>query len=77
MFQRLVLRAIERYQQRGGGAEIFRVECNFQPSCSEYTRQAVMHFGTMRGLWLGFGRIRRCTDRNACGQVHDPFLPEE
>ena len=34
--------------------------CRFLPSCSEYTRQAVLRFGVLRGLRLGMRRLLRC-----------------
>ena len=34
--------------------------CRFQPTCSEYTYQAISHYGIMRGSWLGIKRIIRC-----------------
>lgn len=73
MLRRLLLGAIDRYQRRGGGVGVFRVQCNFEPSCSEYTRQAIVRFGVLRGLRFGLGRIRRCTDRDACQRIHDPL----
>lgn len=35
-------------------------ECMFQPTCSEYTEQAVKKHGTFKGLSLGVRRILRC-----------------
>ena len=35
--------------------------CRHYPTCSEYTKQSVVKFGVIRGLWLGFLRILRCT----------------
>ncbi len=34
--------------------------CRFAPTCSEYTRQAINKYGTMRGMWMGCKRIVRC-----------------
>lgn len=34
--------------------------CRFHPTCSEYSRQAVERFGTIKGVWLGLRRLFRC-----------------
>jgi uncharacterized protein len=34
--------------------------CRFEPSCSEYTRQAIERHGAVIGLWRGAGRLLRC-----------------
>lgn len=34
--------------------------CRFEPTCSEYTKQAVEKYGAMKGSWLGVKRILRC-----------------
>jgi hypothetical protein len=34
--------------------------CRFIPTCSEYTRQAVLKYGPFKGLWRGFLRVCRC-----------------
>jgi len=34
--------------------------CKFNPTCSEYTYQAVKRHGSFKGLWLGLKRIIRC-----------------
>ena len=34
--------------------------CRFEPTCSEYTLEAVSKYGAARGLWLGLKRIGRC-----------------
>jgi len=71
--QRWLIRGIEGYQRRGGGRSVFGIECNFTPSCSEYTRQAIHRFGALRGLRLGWGRVCRCADRDAVGRISDPL----
>jgi len=34
--------------------------CRFEPTCSEYSRQAIEKYGVFRGTWLGVRRIGRC-----------------
>lgn len=44
--------------------------CIFEPSCSEYTYQAIDKYGVAKGSWLGFKRILRCNPFNKGG--YDP-----
>jgi putative membrane protein insertion efficiency factor len=44
--------------------------CRFYPSCSEYTRQAIEHYGLVGGVWLGVKRLARCHPFNPGG--YDP-----
>ena len=34
--------------------------CRFYPTCSEYTKQAIIEHGSIKGLVLGIKRILRC-----------------
>jgi hypothetical protein len=34
--------------------------CRFYPSCSQYAKDAVLKYGTLRGSWLAAGRLARC-----------------
>ena len=72
MLQRLALRLIAWYQKRGGGNRLFAVDCNFEPSCSEYTKQAIERFGAIKGIRLGFARIRRCNQPDLPRKIDDP-----
>jgi len=47
--------------------------CNYHPTCSEYTRQAILRFGFFRGVLMGMMRVGRCSGRFYGG--HDP-LPD-
>lgn len=34
--------------------------CRYEPTCSEYTRQAIEKYGVGRGSWIGMKRLARC-----------------
>jgi putative membrane protein insertion efficiency factor len=34
--------------------------CRHQPSCSQYTIEAVQEWGVFKGVWLGAKRIAHC-----------------
>lgn len=34
--------------------------CRFEPTCSQYTREAVARHGFLKGGWLGLRRLFRC-----------------
>jgi len=36
------------------------VICRYQPTCSDYTYQAVEKYGVIKGLFLGSKRVLRC-----------------
>lgn len=44
--------------------------CRFEPSCSEYAREAVERYGALRGTWMGLKRLLRC--QPFCTGGHDP-----
>jgi len=48
----------------------FPPACRFEPTCSEYTKQAVEKYGAVRGTWMGVKRILRC--HPFCKGGYDP-----
>ncbi len=62
------LRMIRLYQQ--AVSPYMPAMCRFDPSCSQYTAEAVARYGIVRGSWLGLKRILRC--RPMGGQGYDP-----
>lgn len=44
--------------------------CRFQPTCSEYARQAILKHGPIRGTALALWRILRCNPWGGSG--YDP-----
>ena len=72
MLGRFLVRMIRRYQRKGGGESVFMVDCNFEPTCSEFAVQAIERFGAVRGGVMAARRISRCTDRDCVTRKHDP-----
>lgn len=56
--KKLLLKAIRFYQT--GISPLKPARCNYIPTCSEYTRQAIEKYGARKGAWLGFKRVMRC-----------------
>jgi hypothetical protein len=52
------------------GKIILRRVCKFEPSCSEYTYQAIDKHGVFKGLVFGTWRILRCNPWSKGG--YDP-----
>jgi putative membrane protein insertion efficiency factor len=48
----------------------FPPACRFEPTCSEYAKQAVEKYGALRGTWMGVKRILRC--QPFCKGGYDP-----
>lgn len=58
LIKKLLLNLIEFYQKRI--SPIKGRTCRFYPSCSEYTRQAVLKYGPLKGSYMGIKRVLKC-----------------
>ena len=47
------------------------VYCKYEPTCSEYTKQAIEKYGTVKGTLLGIKRILKCNPFSKGG--YDPL----
>ena len=56
--KKLIILAIRLYQRFAPMRT--REKCVFTPTCSTYTIQAVQKYGAIKGLILGYKRIKRC-----------------
>ena len=52
-----IIKIINIYQKTPTKAHY---SCVFIPTCSEYTKEAIIKYGATKGLYLGFLRILRC-----------------
>jgi len=50
---------------------LFGRQCRFDPSCSSYSKQAIMKHGSVKGLFLTIKRILRCNPWNKSDYI-DP-----
>ncbi len=55
-----LLSLYKKYISEGILSVVYLGDCRFQPTCSEYTYQAVGKYGTIKGLILGVKRILHC-----------------
>ena len=68
----IIVHFIEIYQKRI--SPIFGEigdHCKYYPSCSEYMKQAILKYGTFKGVILGIKRLLRCNPFSKGG--YDPL----
>ena len=67
MIKKIILFMIKCYQKI---SSLTPPRCRFYPTCSEYTKQAILKHGLIKGSWLGIKRIAKCHPLNEGG--YDP-----
>lgn len=64
--KRLLVKLIEIYQKYlsfdTGALRVFAPAgaCRYSPTCSEYTKQAILNYGVIKGGWMGIKRFLSC-----------------
>ena len=53
-----LLKVIQFYQY--GISPLLGPNCRYTPSCSQYTYEAILEHGVIKGIYLGIKRILRC-----------------
>lgn len=56
--KKAILNIIRFYQY--GISPLFGPNCRFNPTCSQYTYEAIVEHGIIKGIYLGIKRILRC-----------------
>lgn len=71
--KKLVIKIIEFYKKYISSyfSQMFGIHCKFDPTCSEYAKQAIEKYGVIRGTWKGFKRFLRCNPFSKGG--YDPL----
>lgn len=70
--KQVLIKLINLYQKIPGP---WHNSCRHIPTCSEYTKEAIMLYGARKGSIMGFKRILRCTPWGTSG--YDPVIKEE
>ena len=55
--KKFILKLIDIYQKTPGN---FHNNCRFIPTCSNYAKEAIMTYGSIKGSYLAIKRILRC-----------------
>ena len=71
--KRIILTLITIYQ--ASLSALIGQQCRFEPSCSQYTKEAITKLGILNGTRLGFKRICRC--HPWCAGGYDPVLEKD
>ncbi|MCL4137074.1 UNVERIFIED_CONTAM: hypothetical protein GTU68_037685 [Idotea baltica] len=71
MLTQLSITLIRTYQNKGGSKKLLNIECNFEPTCSEYTKKCIQKYGAFKGWKLGLQRIKRCNQPDLTEIIYD------
>ncbi len=70
--KKILIFIINGYQKHiSGWIQSKNIHCKYYPTCSEYTKQAIEKYGSIKGIILGGWRILRCNPFSKGG--YDPL----
>ena len=70
--KKLLLFIINGYQKHiSSWLEIKGIRCKYYPTCSEYTKKAIIKYGAIKGSIIGIKRIIKCNPFSKGG--YDPL----
>ena len=70
--KKLLIWLIDIYQKHISiWLESKNINCKYYPTCSEYMKQAIEKYGSLKGSFIGFKRILRCNPFSKGG--YDPL----
>ena len=69
MIKKAIIKAIDFYRKYLSLLKL--PSCRYYPTCSQYTKQAVMKYGPIKGLLKGAFRVLRCNPFSKGG--YDPI----
>tara|TARA_B100001057_G_scaffold446262_1_gene484662 strand:- start:1455 stop:1688 length:234 start_codon:yes stop_codon:yes gene_type:complete len=70
---KLLIKLIRRYQNKGGGENLLFVDCNFEPSCSDYAILSLKKYNIFFAIRLILKRLKKCNQRDLVGKIKDPL----
>ena len=70
--KKILLFIINGYQKHiSSWLEVKGIKCKYYPTCSEYTKEAIIKYGAIKGSIIGIKRIIRCNPFSKGG--YDPL----
>jgi len=70
--KKILIKVLEFYKKSiSPWFEAHGVHCKYEPTCSEYTKQAIEKYGAIKGTLLGIRRILKCNPFSKGG--YDPL----
>ena len=74
--KKLVLILLKLYKKTLSPANFGLNTCRYDPSCADYTYEAIEKHGVIKGGWKGFRRVLKCNPFSKGGYdpVDTPFI---